>query len=79
MTSELVLIAALCRESAKPGLNVGMSDARPSAVFRTATKPPSWITVTVSDGFYECQGTDIRHSIHDPAGAAVLILKCLTP
>jgi hypothetical protein len=27
---ELVLIAGLCRELAKLGLNVGMSDARPA-------------------------------------------------
>jgi hypothetical protein len=78
MTSELVLIAALCRESAKLGLNVGMSDARPAAVIRTVTRPPTWITVGVTGEFFEWQGAAIRHSKTDPAGAAALILKCLT-
>ena len=78
MTPELGLIAALCRESAKLGLNVGMSDARPAAVIRTEARPPTWITVGVSGEFFEWQGADIRHSVSDPAGAAALILKCLT-
>jgi hypothetical protein len=77
MSPELGLIAALCRESAKLGLNVGMSDARPAAVIRTATTPPMWITVGVQGEFFEWQGAAIRHSIADPAGAAALILKCL--
>ena len=78
MTSELMLIVALCRESAKLGLNVGMSDARPAAVIRTATSPATWITVGVTGEFFEWQGGAIRHSTTDPAGAAALILKCLT-
>jgi hypothetical protein len=44
MPSELGLITALCRESAKLGLNVAMSDARPAALIRIAAKPPTWIT-----------------------------------
>lgn len=78
MTSELTLIAALCRESAKLGLNVGMSDARPAAVFRTTARPPTWIAVGVSGEFFEWQGAEKRHPVADPAGAATLILKYLT-
>jgi hypothetical protein len=73
-----MLIAALCRESAKLGLNVGMSDARPAAVIRTVTRPSTWITVGVAGEFFEWQGAAIRHSKTDPVGAAALILKCLT-
>jgi hypothetical protein len=78
MTSDLKLITALCRESAKLGMNVGMSDARPAAVIRTNAQPPTWITVGVSDGFFEWQGDGNRHPIADPAGAAARLLKCLT-
>jgi hypothetical protein len=79
MTSELVSITALCRESAKLGLNVGMSDARPAAVFRTTTRPPTWFTVGVSGDFFEWHDTEKRHPVADPAGAAAFILKYLTP
>jgi hypothetical protein len=78
MTSELMLIGALCGESAKLGLNVGMSDARPAAVFRTTARPPKWIAVGVSGEFFEWQDSDKRHPAADPAGAAALILKYLT-
>jgi hypothetical protein len=78
VTSELGLIAALCRESAKLGLNVGMSDARPAAVIRTAAEPPTWITVGISGEFYEWHDAGIRHSVADPCGAAALIRERLT-
>jgi hypothetical protein len=55
-----------------------MSDARPAAVIRTATKPPTWIAVGISGEFFEWHGAEIRHSVADPGGAAALILKCLT-
>lgn len=78
MTPELMLIAALCRESAKLGLSVGMSDARPAALFRTVTRPPRWFAVGVSGGFFEWQGAENRYPIADPAGAAACIVKHLT-
>jgi hypothetical protein len=77
MPSELGLITALCRESAKLGLNVAMSDARPAALIRIAAKPPTWITVGVSGEFFEWQGAGNRHPVADPAGAAARILKYL--
>jgi hypothetical protein len=78
MTAELPLIVELCRASAKLGLNVAMSDARPAAVFRTLTGPSAWLTVGVSEGSYELHGTDNRHPVTDPVGAAAFILKYLT-
>jgi hypothetical protein len=75
MTTELMLIVALCREAAKLGLNVGISDARPAVVIRTAANPPMWITVDDSGEFFEWnQG---RHPVTDPAGAAAFVRKCL--
>jgi hypothetical protein len=75
MTPELMRIVALCREAAKLGLNVGMSDARPAMVIRTAARPPLWITVGDSGEFFEWH--QHRHPVTDPAGAAALIRKCL--
>ncbi|HZE30597.1 MAG TPA: hypothetical protein VE198_04075 [Actinoallomurus sp.] len=40
MDSELARITTLCREAAKLGPDVGMSDARPAAVIRTPAEPP---------------------------------------
>jgi hypothetical protein len=75
MASELTWIVALCREAAKLGLNVGMSDARPAAVIRTVGKPLLWITVGDTGEFFEWhQG---RYPVTDPAGAAALIWKYL--
>ncbi|MGI5225924.1 hypothetical protein [Actinoallomurus sp. CA-142502] len=71
-TSELKLITELCRESAKLGLNVSMSDARPAAVIRTGTAPPWWITVDASGEFLEWRGAGFRHPVTDPAGAAAI-------
>ena len=75
MTTALMWIVALCREAAKLGLNVGISDARPAVVIRTRTKPPLWITVSDSGEFFEWHQE--RHPVTDPAGAAALIRKCL--
>jgi hypothetical protein len=75
MTPELMRIVALCREAAKLGLNVGISDARPAVVIRTAAKPPLWITVSDSGEFFEWHQD--RHPVTDPAGAAALVRKHL--
>ncbi|GLY84869.1 hypothetical protein [Actinoallomurus iriomotensis] len=74
-TAELRLITELCRESAKLGLNVSMSDARPAAVIRTGTAPPWWITVDASGEFFEWRGAGFRHPVTDPAGAAAVIAR----
>jgi hypothetical protein len=74
-TPELRLITELCRESAKRGLSVSMSDARPAAVIRTATAPPWWITVDASGEYFEWRGAGFRHPVIDPAGAAASIAR----
>jgi hypothetical protein len=50
----LRLVSGLCRELAKLGLNVGMSDARPAVVIRIGlVNRPLWITVDASGEFFE--------------------------
>ncbi|WP_329250082.1 hypothetical protein OG417_04370 [Actinoallomurus sp. NBC_01490] len=75
MPEELAPVAALCRESAKIGMSVGMIDARPAAVIRARTRPSEWITVGVAGELFEWRGDGNRHSVRDPAGAAVRILE----
>jgi hypothetical protein len=72
---ELKLITALCRESARLGLSVGMSDARPAAVIRTGVAPPWWITVDATGAFFEWCTAGFRHPAADPTGAAALIAQ----
>jgi hypothetical protein len=70
---ELERIVALCRASARLGLNVGLSDARPAVVVRPRTGPPWWITVDDEGEFFEWPAAGFRHPVADPAGAAALI------
>ena len=72
---ELILISELCRELAKFGLNVGLSDARPAVVIRTGVEPPLWITVDVSGELFEWQETEHRHPVTDISGTAALITE----
>ena len=71
-TAEVRLLAALCRELARQGFDVGMSDAKPALSVRlNPTEPRLWISVDVRDGFFEwCRR---RHAVTDLAGAAKLI------
>jgi hypothetical protein len=72
----LRLISGLCRELAKLGLNVGMSDARPAVVIRTGLiNPPLWITVDASGEFFEWRDADEQHPVTDLAGAAARIAE----
>ena len=70
---KLVLITELCRELAKLGLNVGMSDARPAAVIRPRICSPLCVTVDASGDFFEWSQSEHRHPVTDSAGAAALI------
>jgi hypothetical protein len=74
-TTELRLLATLCRELASLGLDVGMSDAKPALSVRQGrANPRLWISVDVADGFYVWHGAGRRsHPVTDPAGAAKLI------
>jgi hypothetical protein len=70
---ELILISALCRELAKLGLNVGLSDAQPAVVVRTGVKPPLWITVDASGEYFEWPEAESQPPVTDLSGAAALI------
>jgi hypothetical protein len=68
--AELGALTVLCRELAKLGLNLGLSDARPAVVIRMKGIPPLWITVDTSGEFFEWCEAEKRHAIADPPGAA---------
>jgi hypothetical protein len=70
--AELGALTVLCRELAKLGLKLGLSDARPAVVIRMKGLPPLWVTVDASGEFFEC-GAQNRHAVTDPAGAASLL------
>jgi hypothetical protein len=63
------LLAALCRELAILGLDVGMSDARPAvSVRRSRGDPRLWISVDIQDGCFSWR--EGHHAVDDAAGAA---------
>ncbi|WP_329248924.1 hypothetical protein OG417_02215 [Actinoallomurus sp. NBC_01490] len=66
------MLAALCRELALLGLDVGMSDAKPAVSVRQSRRNPRlWISIDVRDGFFKwCPRDGRRHAADDPAGAA---------
>jgi hypothetical protein len=68
--AELGALTVLCRELAKLGLDLGLSDARPAVVIRTKGMPPLWITVGASGEFFEWCESERQHAVADPAGAA---------
>ncbi|GAA4510805.1 hypothetical protein GCM10023191_073960 [Actinoallomurus oryzae] len=70
---ELRLITGLCRELAKLGLNVGMSDARPAVLVRKQGEPVLMITMDGSGGFFEWSEGENRHPAIDMAGAAAAV------
>lgn len=72
-TEEVRLLAALCRELAKHGFDVGMSDAKPALFVRHRRAAPRlWILVDACAGFFEW-GCGRRHAVTDPAGTAAQI------
>lgn len=74
-TERLRLLAALCREFAGLGLDVGMSDAKPALSVRLGrTGRRLWVSIGADGGHFEWHRTDLRrHPVADPAGAAKLI------
>jgi hypothetical protein len=74
---KLTLIVGLCRELAKLGLNVGMSDARPAAVIRSRVRAPLWITVDDSHAYYEWCDGGTRYPTSDAVEAAVRIADAI--
>jgi hypothetical protein len=70
---EVRFLAALCRELAQRGLDVGMSDAKPALSVRPSRgNALVWISVDRRGGVFEWCRTR-RHSLADPAGAADVI------
>ena len=67
---EYQAVALLCRELAKLGLNIGLSDARPAVVIRVKGKSSLYVTLDVSGEFFEWGKPEDRHPVEDPAGAA---------
>jgi hypothetical protein len=74
-TEQLRLLAGLCRELARLGLDVGMSDAKPALSVRLSRGDPRlWVSVNVRDGLFEWRRPGGgRHTVADPVGAAQLI------
>jgi hypothetical protein len=74
-TEQLHLLAGLCRELARLGLDVGMSDAKPALSVRLGRGDPRlWVSVNVRDGFFEWRRPGGgRHAVADSAGAAQVI------
>jgi hypothetical protein len=77
---KLRVLAALCRELAELGLNVGMSDAKPAISARFGRLAPRlWISVNPTGEFFEwCRDTRDRHAVADPKGAARQIADHVT-
>jgi hypothetical protein len=76
---DLEALTALCRELAKFGFDIGMSDARPGIWIRVERSDPRWwITVDSSGEVFECRdAADSRLPAEDPARAATLIAEQL--
>lgn len=73
--AELQVIAVLCRELAKRGLKIGLSDARPAVVVRIKGLPTLYVTVDASGEFFEWGKPEGRHPVADPAGAALQLAE----
>ena len=71
---ELTPPIELGRELAKPGPNVGVSDARPTVVTRDGTMPLNWAMVDVCGGHFEWNQIE-KHWVSDPSGAAIVIAE----
>jgi hypothetical protein len=71
----LEALTRLCRELARLGLTVGISDARPALSVRAgAAGSKVWITVNPSGQLFTWQPNNVdRHPVEDPAGAAAHI------
>lgn len=69
---DLERLTELCRELAKFGVQVGLSDARPAmSVRRDLTDRRVWVEVDASGGSFVWRRDDLaRHPADDPAGAA---------
>lgn len=69
----------LCRELVRLGVNVGISDSRPAVSIRGGLADRKiWIEVDGSHRSFVWRRDDHeRHTVHDPAGAAVRLAEYL--
>jgi hypothetical protein len=76
---KLILLVELCRELAKLGIGVGLSDARPALSVRNGPAARKvWITVDDSCASFVWRRDDhAHHAVDDPAGAAARIAAYL--
>jgi hypothetical protein len=76
---DLNRLTELCRELAKFGVQVGLSDARPAlSVRRDLADRRVWVEVDVADGSFVWRRDDLaRHPADDPAGAAACLADYL--
>lgn len=76
----LALLVELCRELARRGVRVGMSDARPAVSVRAGlTDRKVWVEIDASGASFVWRRDDReRHAVDDPAGAAERIAEYAT-
>ncbi len=76
---DLDRLTELCRELAKFGVQVGLSDARPAlSVRRDLTDRRVWVEIDASGGSFVWRRDDLaRHPADDPAGAAARLAEYL--
>jgi hypothetical protein len=68
---ELRLLGELCRELVALGLNVGFRDALPGLTVTTDIPGvPLYVFVSESGTNFDWYNAEIRHPVHDAAGAA---------
>ncbi|MCO6010900.1 hypothetical protein NE236_38680 [Actinoallomurus purpureus] len=74
---DLCRLVELCRELAKLGVHVGVSDARPALSVRgDLTDRKVWVEIDA--GSFVWRRDDLaRHPAHDPAGAAASLADYL--
>lgn len=76
---DLDRLVELCRELAKLGVHVGLSDARPAlSVRRQPTDRRVWVQVDAASGSFVWRRDDLAwHPADDPAGAAARLAEHL--
>jgi hypothetical protein len=72
---EYQAVALLCRELAKLGLNIGLSDARPAVVIWVKGTSSVYVTLDVAGEFFEWGKPEARHPVGDPVGAAAQLAQ----
>jgi hypothetical protein len=79
LSRDLGRLAELCRELAKLGVRVGLSDARPAVSVRgDLTGRKVWVEIDPAGELFVWRRDDLaRHPADDPAGAAAHLAEYL--